>query len=128
MDVEKWSGIALDSLYLKRDGGSPGAGPYAVARGGLMVFTKSLARELAPCGIRVNCVSPGVIDTPFHTMFSTPEMMANVVKAIPLGRVGTADECARVIAFLASNAASYVVGETIEVMGPVDALTTNRVV
>lgn len=99
------------------NGGGPGAGPYSVAKGGLMVFTKSLARELAPYGIRVNCVSPGVIDTPFHTIFSTPDMMANFVRAIPLGRVGTADECARVIAFLASNAASYVVGETIEVNG-----------
>ena len=82
-----------------------------------MVFTKSLAKELAPHGIRVNCVSPGVIDTPFHEVFSTPEMMATFVKAIPLGRVGTPAECARVIAFLASDAASYVVGETIEVNG-----------
>jgi 3-oxoacyl-[acyl-carrier protein] reductase len=100
-----------------RNGGGPGAGPYAVAKGGLMVFTKSLAKELAPHGIRVNCVSPGVIDTPFHEVFSTPEMMANFVKAIPLGRVGTPVECAKVIAFLASDAASYIVGETIEVNG-----------
>jgi 3-oxoacyl-[acyl-carrier protein] reductase len=100
-----------------RNGGGPGAGPYAVAKGGLMVFTKSLAKELAPHGIRVNCVSPGVIDTPFHEVFSTPEMMANFVKSIPLGRVGTPAECARVIAFLASDAASYVVGETIEING-----------
>ena len=82
-----------------------------------MVFTKSLANELAPHGTRVNCVSPGVIDTPFHAVFSTPEMMANFVKAIPLGRVGTLAECAKMIAFLASDAASYIVGETIEVNG-----------
>lgn len=100
-----------------RNGGGAGAGPYAVAKGGLMVFTKSLAKELAPHGIRVNCVSPGVIDTPFHEVFSTPEMMTNFVKAIPLGRVGTPVECANVIAFLASDAASYIVGETIEVNG-----------
>lgn len=100
-----------------RNGGGPGAGPYAVAKGGLMVFTKSLAKELAPYGIRVNCVSPGVIDTPFHEVFSTPEMMASFVKAIPLGRIGTPAECAKVIAFLASDAASYIVGETIEVNG-----------
>lgn len=99
------------------NGGGPGAGPYAVAKGGLMVFTKSLANELAPHGTRVNCVSPGVIDTPFHAVFSTPEMMANFVKAIPLGRVGTLAECAKMIAFLASDAASYIVGETIEVNG-----------
>jgi 3-oxoacyl-[acyl-carrier protein] reductase len=100
-----------------RNGGGPGAGPYAVAKGGLMVFTKSLAKELAPYGVRVNCVSPGVIDTPFHEVFSTPEMMATFVKAIPLGRVGTPTECAKAITFLASDAASYIVGETIEVNG-----------
>jgi 3-oxoacyl-[acyl-carrier protein] reductase len=100
-----------------RNGGGPGAGPYAVAKGGLVTFTKSLAKELAPYGVRVNCVSPGVIDTPFHETFSTPEMMSNFVKAIPLGRVGTPMECAKVIAFLASDAAAYVVGETIEVNG-----------
>ena len=76
-----------------------------------------MAKELAPQGIRVNAVSPGVIDTPFHEVFSTPEMMRNFVASIPLGRVGTALECAKVIAFLASEAASYVVGETIEVNG-----------
>lgn len=100
-----------------RNGGGPGAGPYAVAKAGLMTFTKSLAKELAPHGIRVNCVSPGVIDTPFHEVFSTPEMMENFVRMIPLGRVGTSMECAKAIAFLASDAASFVVGETIEVNG-----------
>jgi 3-oxoacyl-[acyl-carrier protein] reductase len=98
-------------------GGGPGAGAYAAAKAGLTGYTKSMAKELAPHGIRVNAISPGVIDTPFHEVFSTPEMIQNFVKAIPLGRVGTPDECATVIAFLASDAASYVVGETIEVNG-----------
>jgi 3-oxoacyl-[acyl-carrier protein] reductase len=116
--IERGTGAIVNlGSIAGRNGGGPGAGPYAVAKGGLMVFTKSLAKELAPHGIRVNCVSPGVIDTPFHEVFSTPEMMATFVKAIPLGRVGTPAECARVIAFLASDAASYVVGETIEVNG-----------
>jgi 3-oxoacyl-[acyl-carrier protein] reductase len=100
-----------------RNGGGVGAGAYASAKGGLITFTKSLARELAPHGIRVNAVSPGVIDTPFHETFSTPEMMRGFVTAIPLGRVGTPAECAAAIAFLASDAASYIVGETIEVNG-----------
>jgi len=100
-----------------RNGGGPGAGAYASAKGGLISFTKSLAKELAPHGVRVNAVSPGVIDTPFHERFSTPEMMRNFATAIPLGRVGMPMECASVIAFLASDAASYVVGETIEVNG-----------
>jgi 3-oxoacyl-[acyl-carrier protein] reductase len=58
-----------------------------------------------------------VIDTPFHEVFSTPEMLANFVKGIPLGRVGTSMECAQVIAFLVSEAATYVIGETVEVNG-----------
>ncbi|HKV98253.1 MAG TPA: glucose 1-dehydrogenase [Vicinamibacterales bacterium] len=99
------------------NGGGPGAGPYAAAKAGLVAFTKSLAKELAPHGVRVNAVSPGVIDTPFHQTFSTPEMMRNFVGMIPLGRIGTPEEVANVIAFLASDAASYLVGETIEVNG-----------
>jgi 3-oxoacyl-[acyl-carrier protein] reductase len=58
-----------------------------------------------------------VIDTPFHEQFSTPEMIANFVKGIPLGRMGTSMECATAIAFLALDAAAYVVGETLEVNG-----------
>jgi 3-oxoacyl-[acyl-carrier protein] reductase len=116
--IERKSGSIVNiGSIAGRNGGGLGAGPYAVAKGGLMVFTKSLAKELAPYGIRVNCVSPGVIDTPFHETFSTPEMMSNFVKAIPLGRVGAPTECAKVIAFLASDAASYVIGQSIEVNG-----------
>jgi 3-oxoacyl-[acyl-carrier protein] reductase len=100
-----------------RNGGGPGSGAYSTAKGGLITFTKALAKELAPKGVRVNSVSPGVIDTPFHEVFSTPEMIANFVKSIPMGRVGTSIEIAKVIAFLASDAASYISGETIEVNG-----------
>ena len=99
------------------NGGGPGAGPYAASKAALIAFTKSQAKELAPHGIRVNAISPGVIDTPFHETFSTPEMIAGFVKMIPLGRVGRSVECAKVIAFLASDAASYMVGETVEVNG-----------
>jgi 3-oxoacyl-[acyl-carrier protein] reductase len=100
-----------------RNGGGPGAGPYSTSKGGLITLTKAMAKELAPHGVRVNAVSPGVIDTPFHEVFSTPEMIAGFVKTIPLGRVGTSMECATVIAFLASDAAAYVVGETVEING-----------
>jgi 3-oxoacyl-[acyl-carrier protein] reductase len=100
-----------------RNGGGPGAGPYSAAKAGLIAFTKSMARELGPFGIRVNAVSPGTIDTPFHEVFSTPEMLRNTVATIPLGRLGVAAECATAIAFLASEAASFVAGETLEVNG-----------
>ncbi|MBO0725369.1 MAG: SDR family oxidoreductase, partial [Blastocatellia bacterium] len=66
---------------------------------------------------RVNGVAPGVIDTPFHERMSTPELLQQFVKSIPMGRLGTSEECGRVIAFLASDAASYIQGETIEING-----------
>jgi 3-oxoacyl-[acyl-carrier protein] reductase len=116
--VERKSGAIINIVSIAgRNGGGPGAGAYATAKGGLITFTKSLAKELAPHGVRVNGVSPGVIDTPFHEVFSTPEMIRNFVAGIPMGRTGTAHECATVIAFLASGAASYIAGETIEVNG-----------
>ncbi|HEY1339603.1 MAG TPA: glucose 1-dehydrogenase [Bryobacteraceae bacterium] len=116
--IERRRGAIVNIVSIAgRNGGGPGAGPYAAAKGGLISYTKSLAKELAPHGIRVNAVSPGVIDTPFHEVFSTPEMIGNFVKQIPLGRVGAAQECATAIAFLASDAASYIAGETLEVNG-----------
>ena len=98
-------------------GGGPGAGAYAASKAALTAYTKSLARELAPHGIRVNAVSPGVIDTPFHEVFSTPAMIQSFVATIPMGRVGTSEECAIAIAFLVSPAASYITGNTLDVNG-----------
>ena len=116
--IERKTGAVVNvGSIAGHNGGGPGAGTYAAAKSGLMAFTKSLAKELAPHGIRVNGVSPGVVNTPFHDVFSTPEMMRGFVAAIPLGRIGQPIECAKVIAFLASEGASYVVGETIEVNG-----------
>lgn len=116
--IERKRGAIINIVSIAgRTGGGPGAAAYSVAKGGLITFTKSLAKELAPHGVRVNAISPGVIDTPFHQVFSTPEMIRNFVTTIPLGRLGTPLECAKVIAFLASDASSYIVGETIEVNG-----------
>jgi NAD(P)-dependent dehydrogenase (short-subunit alcohol dehydrogenase family) len=116
--IERRRGAIVNVVSIAgRNGGGLGAIAYSAAKGGLITFTKSLAKELAPHGVRVNAVSPGVIDTPFHEVFSTPEMIRGFVATIPLGRVGLPVECAKVIAFLASDAASYLVGETIEVNG-----------
>jgi len=116
--IERHTGAIVNVVSIAgHNGGGPGAGTYATAKAGLTSFTKSLAKEMAPHGVRVNAISPGVIDTPFHEVFSTPEMIAGFVKTIPLGRVGKSEECASVIAFLASDAASYIVGETIEING-----------
>jgi len=116
--IERKAGAIINIVSIAaRTGGGPGAIAYSTAKAGLIAFTKGIAKELAPHGIHVNAVSPGVIDTPFHEVFSTPEMMKSFVSAIPLGRVGRSMECATVIAFLASDAASYIIGETIEVNG-----------
>jgi 3-oxoacyl-[acyl-carrier protein] reductase len=116
--IERRRGAIVNVVSIAgHTGGGPGSGAYAAAKAALTSYTKALAKELAPHGVRVNAVSPGVIDTPFHEVFSTPEMMRAFVSAIPLGRVGTAAECATVIAFLASRAAGYIVGETIEING-----------
>jgi NAD(P)-dependent dehydrogenase (short-subunit alcohol dehydrogenase family) len=116
--IERKSGSIINlSSIAGRNGGGLGAIHYSAAKGGLISFTKGLAKELAPFGIRVNAVAPGVIDTPYHEQFSTAEMMKGYLSAIPLGRIGTAEDVAKVIAFLASDASGYLVGETIEVNG-----------
>jgi 3-oxoacyl-[acyl-carrier protein] reductase len=116
--IERRRGTIVNVVSIAgHTGGGPGAGTYAAAKAALTSYTRSLAKELAPHGVRVNAVSPGVIDTPFHEVFSTAEMIRNFVSTIPLGRVGTAIECANVIAFLASDLASYIVGATIDVNG-----------
>jgi len=100
-----------------RNGGGPGAAAYAAAKGGLLTYTKGLAKELAPYGVRVNGIAPGVIWTPYHERYSPPDMFQKYLASIPLGRAGTAEEVAEVIVFLASPAARYMTGETGEVNG-----------
>ena len=82
-----------------------------------MTLTRGWAKELAPRNIRVNAIAPGVIETPFHDRFSTPELLETFRKSIPLGRLGTADECAGAILYLVSSLASYVTGQSIEING-----------
>jgi len=116
--VERKSGTIINVVSIAaHNGGGPGAGAYSAAKAGLIALTKSQAKELAPHGVRVNAISPGTIDTPFHEVFSTPEMLKGAIATIPLGRLGTPEDCAKVVAFLASDAAGYLVGETIEVNG-----------
>ena len=116
--MERKSGAIINvSSIAGRTGGALGSIHYSTAKGGLITFTKGLAKELGPFGIRVNAVSPGVIDTHYHEQFSTPEMMKGYVAGIPLGRVGTPEEVAAVICFLASSASGYLAGETIEING-----------
>jgi 3-oxoacyl-[acyl-carrier protein] reductase len=114
----KGSGVIVNVTSIAgRNGGALGSIHYSSAKAAILTMTKGLAKEFASQGIRINAVSPGVIDTPYHENFTTSEVMANLRKAIPMGREGRPDEVAKVIAFLASDAASYLCGETIEVNG-----------
>lgn len=106
------------SSIAARSGGSAGSGIYAGTKGFVSAVTKSMARELAPSNIRVNAVSPGTIHTAFHDRHSTPEKLEATRKQIPLGRLGTAEDCAGTFVYLASDDASgYVTGQVIEVNG-----------
>jgi 3-oxoacyl-[acyl-carrier protein] reductase len=100
------------------NGGGPGAGAYSAAKGAVVSLTKALAKELAPHGIRVNCVAPGLIgETAFHGRFTPPAAFENAAKGVLLGRAGTQEEVATVVAFLASPDSSFLTGETIEING-----------
>ena len=105
------------SSQAARDGGGPGASAYATSKGGVLTFTRGLSKELGPKGIRVNCVSPGMINTTFHDTFTKPEVREKVAAGTPLRREGEADEVADLAAYLASNESSFITGASIEING-----------
>ena len=116
--ISRGSGAIINvSSVAARNGGGPGVTAYAAAKGAVLTMTKGLAKELIRNGIRVNAVNPGIIKTPFHEQFSTEEQMKAMVLNIPQGRPGTSEEIASVIVFLASDEASHIVGEAIEING-----------
>ena len=100
-----------------RDGGGGGALAYSAAKGAVLTFTRGLSKELAPKKIRVNCVSPGLIDTTFHDTFTAPEIRKTVAARTSIGREGTSEDVANSVLFLASDAAAYITGESIEING-----------
>jgi 3-oxoacyl-[acyl-carrier protein] reductase len=111
------SGRIVNILSLSvQTGGANGAGAYAAPKGGLMVFTHTLAKELAP-EVRTNSVMPGTVETQHHEIHSTPEMMENYRKQTPLGRNTFAEEVASSVLFLASDMSSHINGALIDISG-----------
>ncbi len=100
-----------------RDGGGPGGIAYGATKGALMSMTRGLAKELGPRRIRVNAVCPGMIATKFHDDFTKPEVRQRVAGMTPLGREGQAPEVGKLVAYLASNGASYVNGTCVDING-----------
>jgi 3-oxoacyl-[acyl-carrier protein] reductase len=117
--IERTRGVIVNvSSLAAHNGGGPGALAYAAAKGGLVSLTKAMAKELAAKGVRVNCVAPGLIgQTSFHDRFTAREAFAAAEKTVPMGRAGTPEEVARVIAFLCGPDATYLAGETVEING-----------
>lgn len=99
-------------------GGGYGATLYAAAKGAVAAYTRALAKEVAPYGVRVNCISPGVIDTPLHERHSSGGHMAALVGAVPMARAGRPEDCAGAALFLADrDRSSYVTGQVLPVNG-----------
>lgn len=116
--IDKGRGSIVNMASIAgRNGGGLGAGIYASSKAAVICLTKAMAKEFVDYRIRVNAVNPGIILTPFHEEFTSPEMMERFIKTIPMKRGGTPEEVASVIAFLASDDARYLTGETIEING-----------
>ncbi len=120
--VERGDGriVNVASVAGKRGGGFLGKTAYAGAKAGVNGLTKAIARELAPLGVRVNSVNPGLTDTRrLESLRSDPQVWSRCLAAVPLGRVATTEEVAAAILYLLSDASAYVTGETLNVDGGV---------
>lgn len=100
-----------------RDGGGPGASAYATSKGAVMTFTRAMAKELGPKGIRVNSLCPGMISTTFHDTFTKDEVRSNVANGTPLRREGNSEEVADTVSYMLSDEASFLSGVNLDING-----------
>jgi 2-hydroxycyclohexanecarboxyl-CoA dehydrogenase len=114
--IERGSGVVVNIASDAGRVGSSGEAVYSAAKGGVIAFTKTLAREMARHGIRVNCVCPGPTDTALLATMDD-KLRAGLERAIPMRRIGQPADIAPVVVFLASDAAGYVTGQTLSVSG-----------
>lgn len=105
------------SSQAARDGGGGGSSLYGASKGAVSTFTKNMAKELGPRGIRVNAICPGLIGTKFHDDFTKDEIRKKVAGMTPLRREGEADEVADLVAYLASDEASFMTGNNVDING-----------
>ena len=116
--VERGRGVVVNILSTAAVlGGTDTVYAYASAKGALQTLTRGLARSLAPHGVRVLAIAPGTVDTEFQRTGTTPEMLKQLIESNLLGRIGRPEEIGEVVAFMATDAASFVIGETIHVNG-----------
>ncbi|MFH0910496.1 MAG: SDR family NAD(P)-dependent oxidoreductase [Planctomycetota bacterium] len=112
------SSIVNLSSLAGRKGGHAGALAYSAAKGAILAWTRALSTELAPYGIRVNAVAPGLmLGSRFHAAHSSEESRRETVARIPLGRAGTLEDVARAVAFLASETDGFITGATLDING-----------
>ena len=118
--LAKQSSIVNLASLAGRMGGHAGSLAYSAAKGAVLTWTRSLAKELGPRGIRVNAVAPGLIlGTAFHNTHTTPESVAATIATIPLGRAGAPADVARAVAFLAGEYDGFITGATLDINGGV---------
>lgn len=107
----------MSSVSAQRGGGIFGGPHYSAAKAGVLGLAKAMAREFGPDNIRVNCITPGLIMTDITGGKLTPEMKTDIIKGIPIGRLGEAKDVAGAYLFLASDLSSYITGSVIDVNG-----------
>ena len=118
MRERKQGAIAcMSSVSAQRGGGILGGAHYSAAKAGVLGLAKAMARELGPDGIRVNCVTPGLIQTDINAGKISDESRVKILEGIPIGRLGVPQDVANIFLFLASDLSAYVTGAVIDVNG-----------
>lgn len=116
--LESKGTIVTMSSLAAHNGGGTGAVAYSAAKAAVSGFTRGLAKEVGPLGVRVNAVAPGFIaDTKFHATFTADEARPGIIAGIPLGRAGVPEDVSGVVLFLVSPLAAFVNGETVDITG-----------
>jgi len=116
-NMSKGGSIVNLASLAGRDGGGGGSAAYATSKAAVMTFTRAMAKELSPQGIRTNALCPGMIDTTFHDTFTPDAIRTHVENTVPMRRQGHPDDCAELVVFLASDASSYITGANIDING-----------